>query len=97
MKLLGIDFAPLNIPLQRRLQTFATLVAVAVFLLGHVVGIVITVCFLLFPPLTVPTILYLIWIYFIDYKCPRRGGRRIEGAGGRGERDGRRPSGVGWG
>ncbi|RDD46660.1 2-acylglycerol O-acyltransferase 1 [Trichoplax sp. H2] len=78
MKVFGIDFAPLNIPFQRRIQTFATLVAVVLFLFGHSVGLAMTICGLLFPPLTVPILFYLVWIYFFDSQCPRRGGRRIE-------------------
>ena len=74
-KILGIEFAPLFIPLERRLQTLCTLQWVLTFLFGgfSCLGVAI---YLLFTKYYWITLLYLVWYYF-DIKKPERGGRPL--------------------
>ncbi|XP_034862907.1 2-acylglycerol O-acyltransferase 1 isoform X1 [Mirounga leonina] len=69
-----VEFAPLNIPLARRLQTAAVLQWVLSFLLlaqvciGIIVILIIYNCWFLYVP-------YMTWLYF-DWSTPEQGGRR---------------------
>lgn len=62
----GIEFAPLFIPLRRRLQTFAVLYYLNEFM---VVGLITTILliYLLFTNYYFITLLYIIWFVY-DYK-----------------------------
>ena len=76
----GIEIAPLNIPLRRRLQTLAVVHFVVIFLIavGHVIPwLIITMLLVLFPLLSPLIVLYLFWIYVWDRETPHRGGRRV--------------------
>lgn len=74
----GLVFAPLNIPVHRRLQTLSVIFGVSVFFLGHVFPwIFIVVALICFPGLAPLLIVYLFWIYVWDRDTPNRGGRRF--------------------
>ncbi len=68
-----VRWAPLRIPLQRRLQTLCTLV-VYIF---PVLMILFNIFILLLPLLWPFYIAYVIWMSFFDYQTPMRGGRVI--------------------
>jgi len=76
VKLFGIEFAPLNVPLKRRLQTLAVLQwTLSFFFMGlSCIALLITLLFTRFYWLT---LLYGIW-YVYDFYQPERGGRRSE-------------------
>lgn len=71
-----IEFAPLNIPLERRLQTAAVLQWVLFFLLllQVCVGIFVILIIRNYWFLYIP---YFTWLYF-DWRTPEQGGRRSE-------------------
>ncbi|XP_008055906.1 2-acylglycerol O-acyltransferase 1, partial [Carlito syrichta] len=70
-----VEFAPLNIPLARRLQTAAVLQWLLSFLLlaqvgcGIIILLILYNCWVLYIP-------YLMWFYF-DWHTPEQGGRRF--------------------
>ncbi|XP_066477000.1 2-acylglycerol O-acyltransferase 1 [Tiliqua scincoides] len=71
-----IEFAPLNIPLARRAQTFAVVQWVFSFLLlGQCCNIVFII--LLFGDYWFLSALYMLWLYF-DWETPHTGGRRSQ-------------------
>ncbi len=72
-KIMEVEFAPLRIPLKRRLQTFAVWQWTLSFLfLGLVcLGFMIYLCFTPWYPIP---LLYTVW-YAYDYRTPERGGR----------------------
>jgi len=75
---LGTDWAPLDIPWRRRLQTFAVLVALT--LMPITLTLLVTLFFLpsLRPYYTREmVILFLIWTYVFDGKTPSNGGRPL--------------------
>lgn len=72
-----IEWAPLKLPIKRRLQTLAVLIHVYTFLFGHIVGVLLLVCLLLFPYTTIFAILYLGWAYVLNAQTPSRGGRLV--------------------
>ncbi|CAB3397627.1 unnamed protein product [Caenorhabditis bovis] len=74
--LLGIEWAPLSIPLERRLQTLGALHFFFITLLTPVIVLLLPFYLLstVFWPLIV---LYAIWLYF-DWNSPKRGGYRSE-------------------
>ena len=73
-KLLGIEFAPINIPLKRRLETFAVLQWTLSFFLMGVCSIAFLVG-LLFTRFYWLTLIYIAW-YVYDFDKPQTGGRR---------------------
>ncbi|XP_077987975.1 2-acylglycerol O-acyltransferase 1-like [Glandiceps talaboti] len=75
-RILGIDFAPFVIPLQRRLQTLACLKYVFSFVIMSSMTTAFTL-YLLFSSYYWLALLYLLWLA-IDWKTPSRGGRRAE-------------------
>ncbi|XP_063909572.1 2-acylglycerol O-acyltransferase 1-like isoform X2 [Zophobas morio] len=75
MKILGIEFAPLNVPLERRLQTLAAAAWFVVLAFGSFFGIIIT-GYLFFTSYWWLSLLYLLWIY-IDSNTCEEGGRYI--------------------
>ena len=78
MKILGIEFAPLIIPLGRRLQTFAVWQFTLSFMtLGF--GFLFLFIYLIFTRFYFIPLSYLAW-YIYDHKTSARGGRRIEWA-----------------
>ncbi|XP_055334327.1 2-acylglycerol O-acyltransferase 2-A-like [Paramacrobiotus metropolitanus] len=72
----GIEWAPLNIPLQRRLQTLAAFMAVMTFFFGGVSGLFF-LAYLLHTKYYWITFLYAVWLLY-DYETCSRGGRRFE-------------------
>lgn len=66
----GIEFAPLNIPLERRLQTLAVVYHVAIQLSFFLSGLPLL---LLLTPLCWLLVIYGIWLFF-DWNSPKRGG-----------------------
>ena len=73
--LLGIQFAPLRIPLHRRLQTLAVLQWILSFLFLGIVCLLLTV-YLCFTQLYFIPLLYIIWFIY-DRQTPERGGRPL--------------------
>lgn len=75
MKVLGIEFAPLKIPFERRLQTFAVFFYVFLFFQGlSLIGFALFTS-LLFTKYYWITLAYVLW-YIIDFQTPHEGGRR---------------------
>ena len=76
--IMGIKFAPINLPLERRLQTFAVMQWWISILLLPVLSVLICLYMLLFTRFWVVPVLYVSWIVIYDYKTPKSGGRRLE-------------------
>lgn len=76
MKVLGIEFAPLNIPLERRLQTAAVLYYWNSFSFYFVAGLLIFTA-LLFTKFYFIPLLYVLWYFYERNKC-NEGGRRSQ-------------------
>lgn len=74
-KFVGIEFAPLNIPFERRLQTFAALWWSSSFLFFGFGGLLL-ILGLLFTPFYYLSVLYFVWFAYDHKKC-QQGGRRI--------------------
>lgn len=74
-KLLGIDFAPLNIPFSRRMQTLCTFQWVCTFLFGGF-GCLFFSVYLLFTRFYWIPLLYLVWYYY-DRNTPETGGHNV--------------------
>ncbi|XP_066993214.2 2-acylglycerol O-acyltransferase 2-A isoform X2 [Anabrus simplex] len=75
MELFGIKFAPLNVPLERRLQTLAASCWFVILAFGNVYCTIITLYLLLFTRLRWLMVAYLMWIW-IDRNTCNRGSRR---------------------
>ena len=73
----GIEWAPLKLPIKRRLQTLAVMIHVYTFLFGHIFGVLLLLVLLLFPYTTIFALLYLGWAYVLNAQTPSRGGRII--------------------
>ncbi|XP_054979274.1 2-acylglycerol O-acyltransferase 1 [Sorex araneus] len=73
---MGIQFAPLNIPLARRLQTLASLLWVVIFVViaQACIGIFVILVIYNYWFLYIP---YLTWMSF-DWYTPEKGGRRLD-------------------
>nr|XP_022908016.1 2-acylglycerol O-acyltransferase 1-like [Onthophagus taurus]XP_022911992.1 2-acylglycerol O-acyltransferase 1-like [Onthophagus taurus] len=78
MEIFGIEFAPLNIPLKRRLQTVAAASWFVIMIGGGLAGLLLSIYLIIFSSLRWLVILYLIWIWGPDSKISERGGRRSE-------------------
>lgn len=76
MKILGIEFAPLNIPLSRRIQTLCCFQWVLTFIFGGF-GCLFVAIFLLFTRLWWVMPLYLCW-YMYDINTANTGARPLE-------------------
>eukprot|EP00112_Aurelia_sp_Birch-Aquarium-sp1_P004900 Seg1554.2 transcript_id=Seg1554.2/GoldUCD/mRNA.D3Y31 product="2-acylglycerol O-acyltransferase 2-A" protein_id=Seg1554.2/GoldUCD/D3Y31 len=72
---LGIEFSPLNVPLSRRLQTFAVCCAVFIGFIGHALGI-IAFLILFLSRFWLVAVFYACWM-IVDHDSSSRGGRRI--------------------
>lgn len=77
MEILGIQFAPLNVPLKRRLQTLAAAAWFVTMVFGGFAGLFLSFYLLFFSTTRWFVILYYIWIY-IDRETAEKGGRRSE-------------------
>jgi 2-acylglycerol O-acyltransferase 2 len=62
MKLVGIEFAPLCVPMHRRYEVLAGAGAFLSFAIGGFIGLFICL-YLLFTPLWFLVLLYLAWMY----------------------------------
>ncbi|XP_029837364.3 2-acylglycerol O-acyltransferase 2 isoform X1 [Ixodes scapularis] len=76
MKVLGVEFAPLNIPLKRRMQTLAVVIGAGLFFFGVFWGTGLFVYLLFFTSFYYLPLLYVVWMVY-DSKTPKRGGRPI--------------------
>lgn len=72
-----IEFAPLFIPLSRRLQTLVVLSLNLTLLFAPILGTV-SFILLLFTPLVVLAVLYIAFYFLWDFDISSRGGRRIQ-------------------
>ncbi|KAK3583647.1 hypothetical protein CHS0354_021384 [Potamilus streckersoni] len=77
MKIFGVEFAPLNIPLQRRLQTLAVFQHILSFLFLGFGCLFLCIYLLLFTHYYHFPLACLVW-YLYDRKTSARGGRRNE-------------------
>jgi hypothetical protein len=75
MELLGIKFAPINTPLERRLQTLAACAWFITLGFGPTLCIAFTVYVILFTRYSILAILYIVWIWY-DRDISNNGGRR---------------------
>lgn len=71
----GLQFAPLNVPLERRLQTLAVVYFLTCFIVMGMFIIIIGI-YLVFTDYYWVTLLTVSWVYY-DRKTPHRGGRRL--------------------
>ena len=76
MKVLGLEFAPLSVPMERRIQTLAVLHYTSSFLFVGF-GMAALFLYLLFTDYYYVPLLYLLW-YSYDRLTPRQGGRRVD-------------------
>ena len=76
MEIFGLNFAPISIPFERRLQTFAVLFWITLFLFVGPLITILLVCLLLTSYWWI-TILYMTWVFF-DWKTPSKGGRKSD-------------------
>ncbi|XP_055327799.1 2-acylglycerol O-acyltransferase 2-A-like [Paramacrobiotus metropolitanus] len=76
MHVLGVELAPLHVPLERRLQTLAVLFHVSTFLFMGLSSTFL-LFMLLFTPLGWLSLLYAVW-YVYDWDRSSRGGRRSQ-------------------
>ncbi|XP_020710521.2 2-acylglycerol O-acyltransferase 2-A-like [Athalia rosae] len=76
MELLGVKFAPLNTPLERRLQTLAAAAWIMMLVFGGCAGCVITALIIFYTTtLRYFIILYIAWYFFFDLDTCEKGGR----------------------
>ena len=71
-----ISFAPLCIPLRRRIQTFAVLLGVFLAFLAHALGL-LTWILLFFSNLWPISVIYASIVILFDRNTPSKGGRRL--------------------
>ncbi|XP_057338127.1 2-acylglycerol O-acyltransferase 2-A-like [Microplitis mediator] len=75
MELLGIEFAPVRVPLERRLQTLAAAAWIFVLAFGGFIGWLTTIYLIFFTEwLRYLVIIYLAWLYYDKDTC-NKGGR----------------------
>ena len=77
MKILGIEFAPLRVPLQRRLQTYALLYSWTELLTGPL-GLLVLAYLILFTSHYLLPLIYLIWLIY-DRETPEKGSHNCNG------------------
>ncbi|XP_077550999.1 2-acylglycerol O-acyltransferase 2-A-like [Haemaphysalis longicornis] len=75
MRVLGVEFAPLNVPLKRRLQTSAVLFLTLCFFCGGCLWTLLCVYLLFYTNFYWLPLLYMAW-YVYDFRTPKRGGRQ---------------------
>lgn len=74
MEFFGIQFAPLRVPLQRRLQTLAAAAWICVLGFGGVVSWLLTIYLILFTEwIRYFMFIYLGWIYYDRSTCSEGG------------------------
>lgn len=77
MKVLGVEFAPLNVPLKRRLQTAGVLYLTVSFVFGGFFWSALLAYVFLYTNYYWIPLLYAIW-YVYDRDTPKRGGRQSQ-------------------
>ncbi|KAJ8971205.1 hypothetical protein NQ314_000807 [Rhamnusium bicolor] len=75
MEIFGIQFAPLNIPLERRIQTLAAAGWMITMAFGGLISLIVAIYLVLFTKYWWITVLYLIWAWVIDKDICDNGGR----------------------
>lgn len=76
MEALGIKFAPLNVPLERRLQTFAAFTFMIFLVVGGIAGWVVWFSLVYYSTFfRYPMLIYAAWIVY-DRNAGELGGRR---------------------
>ncbi|XP_054933198.1 2-acylglycerol O-acyltransferase 2-A-like isoform X1 [Dermacentor andersoni] len=75
MKVLGVEFAPLNVPLKRRLQTASVLYLAVSFVFGGFFWSALFAYVFFYTSYYYIPLLYAIW-YLYDRDTPKRGGRQ---------------------
>ncbi|XP_050296929.1 2-acylglycerol O-acyltransferase 1-like [Anthonomus grandis grandis] len=78
MELAGIQFAPLSVPMERRLQTLAAGVGFVWLIFGGFICLFLSIYLILFTRFWWITSLYLLWILLWDVNVSERGGRQIQ-------------------
>ena len=76
-KIFGVEFAPLQIPLERRLQTLAVTFHMC-FIIVFPIIVLISSPYLLFTPFAPIPFAYFLWIFWWDRQAPERGGRSYD-------------------
>ncbi|XP_043579948.1 diacylglycerol O-acyltransferase 2-like isoform X2 [Bombus pyrosoma] len=65
MEILGVKFAPLNVPLNRRLETLSAALWILIFTFGYLAGYVLAAYFLFFTQtMRNFVLLYFVWMYY---------------------------------
>ena len=78
MKLFNIEFAPLNIPLERRMQTLVVLVYVMLFFQClSALGVFLFAYTLAFSSYFWLSLMYAVW-YYMDFERSEKGGRTVK-------------------
>ncbi|XP_076643263.1 2-acylglycerol O-acyltransferase 2-A [Halictus rubicundus] len=76
MEILGVRFAPLNVPLKRRLETLSVALMIILLGFGDLIGYLLTAYLLFYTEkLRYFTLLYFVWMYY-DWETCNQGGRR---------------------
>lgn len=78
MEVLGVEFAPINIPVSRRLQTLAAAAWFVTMAFGGLICLLFAGYLVLFSSIWSAVLLYIVWTRFADNETCERGGRRIE-------------------
>lgn len=75
MKILGVEFAPLNVPLKRRLETLSAALWIILLSGGDLMGYLLFAYLLLYSKITrYFVLLYTLWMYY-DWDTCNKGGR----------------------
>ncbi|XP_051174958.1 diacylglycerol O-acyltransferase 2-like [Leptopilina boulardi] len=70
MEIFGLNFAPANVPLRRRLQTLAATAWIISFAFGNIIGYILAAIILLFIPwLRIPLFIYFFFMYCDRNSC----------------------------
>ncbi|KAF2880667.1 hypothetical protein ILUMI_25506 [Ignelater luminosus] len=78
MNIFGIQFAPLNLPLRRRLQTLSISLYISLMTILPISVWPVILYLILDTRYWLLPVLYLIWIWVIDKEVCEQGGRRLE-------------------
>ena len=73
-----VQWAPLKIPLKRRVQTFFVMFQVYMFLFGHIFGTCLLLLLLLNAYTRIFAALYIGWAFILNSRTPSRGGRSFQ-------------------
>lgn len=78
MEVFGVKFAPINIPVRRRLQTVAAAAWFITMAFGGFICFALSIYLTLFSSVWSGVLLYMAWTYFVDIDTCEKGGRRSE-------------------